>query len=404
MNSYEVSNPVFNTAKMTLYWLSRSGNEIAETYLEKTGFDESFGREKIPFFDALALPNTVGQELRYLAVNRLVRESGAKNILDLACGFSPRGLDMSREGYNYRGGDLQMVVPVIQPIVKELAGDRAERVNYSIVDVTDRTSVMAAADTLEGPVAVITEGLMVYLNDYEKKTVCENMAAVLKKHGGCYITPDFNSNVYALDVSRVLVDKMAMTAVMNTMKQFEKAGDSDVNENMKKSPEEMVTLFNEAGLDVKILPLYTEDMDLRTFGMVEPQRLDELKTVLAKGNIWYCTLREDAAGGEKVSSSGKFSVSSKVEKGALRFALTGRLDSLTAPAFYDSYVSVHGVESIMRIDIDMTKLEYISSAGLRVLLTMKNKLPGREICVRGCSEAVKEVLLQTGFDNVLTIE
>ena len=83
--------------------------------------------------------------------------------------------------------------------------------------------------------------------------------------------------------------------------------------------------------------------------------------------------------------------------------LEGRLDTTTAPQLEEELKnSLAGVTDLI---IDLSKLEYISSAGLRVLLsafkTMRNK---GKMKVTNANELVKEVFEVTGFSDFLPIE
>ena len=85
---------------------------------------------------------------------------------------------------------------------------------------------------------------------------------------------------------------------------------------------------------------------------------------------------------------------------ALTVALEGRLDTTTAPKLEEE---LRG--GITRLVFDVEKLEYISSAGLRVLLAMQ-KLMNRQgaMLLRNVNEAVMEVFEVTGFSDILRIE
>lgn len=88
---------------------------------------------------------------------------------------------------------------------------------------------------------------------------------------------------------------------------------------------------------------------------------------------------------------------------ALTVALEGRLDTTTAPKLEEELRS--SVGGITRLVFDVEKLEYISSAGLRVLLAMQ-KLMNRQgaMLLRNVNEAVMEVFEVTGFSDILRIE
>ena len=83
--------------------------------------------------------------------------------------------------------------------------------------------------------------------------------------------------------------------------------------------------------------------------------------------------------------------------------LVGRLDTLTAPALEKTIADSIG--SNENVVLDFNGLEYISSAGLRVLLGAQKRLQkgGSMKLVRVCEE-VMEVLEMTGFADILTIE
>lgn len=87
----------------------------------------------------------------------------------------------------------------------------------------------------------------------------------------------------------------------------------------------------------------------------------------------------------------------------LTLALEGRLDTTTAPQLeVEVKDSLTGVSELV---LDFTALEYISSAGLRVVLSAQKAMnkQGRMV-VRGVNEYVMEVLEVTGFSDILTIE
>lgn len=83
--------------------------------------------------------------------------------------------------------------------------------------------------------------------------------------------------------------------------------------------------------------------------------------------------------------------------------LAGRLDTTTAPAL-DKTIN-EDLGDTKNLTLDLKKLEYISSAGLRVLLTAQKKLQkiGAMKVINVCEE-VMEVFEMTGFADILTIE
>ncbi len=87
----------------------------------------------------------------------------------------------------------------------------------------------------------------------------------------------------------------------------------------------------------------------------------------------------------------------------LVIGLEGRLDTMTAPDLENQLKeSYAGVE---HLTFDLSKLEYISSAGLRVLLSAQKTMNKQgDMVVKNASEEVNEIFEVTGFSDILTIE
>ncbi len=404
MNAYEVTNPVFNTAKMTSFFLAESGNEYAKKLIARTGFDKELAYKSNPLMQIMILPNMIGQEVRYEAVNRLVRQFGNKNILDLACGFSPRGIEMVSEGYIYHGGDLQMVVPVIEPIVKELAGKDADRINYYVVDVTDLQSCLRAVETMDGPVTVITEGLMPYLNDAEKKTLFLNIAEILKQKGGVYVCPDFNDNDIALKMCMTILGAEALAAVAKTQEQFTQKGDRESNGRMTELNDVCPKILSPLPFEYELAELYPTDCDVRSYGLItDGAKLKALKGILSTGVMLIAKYDKTKDVSASAATDTKFAVTSKADGANLCFKVSGRMDSITAPSVVDEYNRVTEDRAFDTVCFDFTSLDYISSAGLRVLLNIKKSIVG-DLTVYGANDEVKQVFDMTGFDSMIIIK
>ena len=88
----------------------------------------------------------------------------------------------------------------------------------------------------------------------------------------------------------------------------------------------------------------------------------------------------------------------------LTISLAGRLDTVTSPDLESELKTA--LDSATELIMDFTKLEYISSAGLRVLLSAHKKMDakGGKMKLININEMVREVLEVTGFMSVLTVE
>lgn len=86
--------------------------------------------------------------------------------------------------------------------------------------------------------------------------------------------------------------------------------------------------------------------------------------------------------------------------GTLQVSLEGRLDTLTAPEL-ESFLPQH-YDGVNALCFDCENLSYISSAGLRVLLTAHKRMKGA-MKLTNVNELVREVLEMTGFADVWEI-
>ena len=91
------------------------------------------------------------------------------------------------------------------------------------------------------------------------------------------------------------------------------------------------------------------------------------------------------------------------EGSKLTLALEGRLDTTTAPQLE---AEVKGnLAGVTELALDFSQLEYLSSAGLRVILAAQKVMNKQgEMVVRHVNETILEVFEVTGFSDILTIE
>lgn len=96
-------------------------------------------------------------------------------------------------------------------------------------------------------------------------------------------------------------------------------------------------------------------------------------------------------------------INKTVENGVVSVALEGRLDTATAPELEQALME--SLDGATKLTLDFANLEYVSSAGLRVLLAAQ-KIMGKqgEMKLIHVNEAVMEIFDVTGFSDILTIE
>ena len=92
----------------------------------------------------------------------------------------------------------------------------------------------------------------------------------------------------------------------------------------------------------------------------------------------------------------------KTENGLTTITVEGRLDTTTAPELERVIGDLDGVKDLI---IDMKNLEYISSAGLRVILKAQKTMNTQgSMKLKNVGESIMEVFEITGFSDILTIE
>ena len=95
-------------------------------------------------------------------------------------------------------------------------------------------------------------------------------------------------------------------------------------------------------------------------------------------------------------------ITKNAENAALTVALEGRLDTTTAPQLENELAA--SLDGVTELTLDFEKLEYISSAGLRILLSAQKRMNKQgSMKITHVGEAVAEIFEVTGFADILTV-
>ena len=95
-------------------------------------------------------------------------------------------------------------------------------------------------------------------------------------------------------------------------------------------------------------------------------------------------------------------IEKKQTETALELALSGRLDTMTAPELEKELGA--GLQGITELTLDFAGLDYISSAGLRVLLSAQKAMRRQgSMKIRNANTMILEIFKVTGFSDILTI-
>ncbi len=147
-------------------------------------------------------------EVRYKSIAEMLRRSGLKQVLELASGFSLRGLVTTRDAsLTYVESDLEDLTAEKTTLVSDLCQQYKlafpENLHFAAANALDENQLWAAVKNfqLNQPIAVINEGLLLYLSSDEMETLAKNVCNLLANFGGLWITPDFSLKSEAQDVS-----------------------------------------------------------------------------------------------------------------------------------------------------------------------------------------------------------
>ena len=96
-------------------------------------------------------------------------------------------------------------------------------------------------------------------------------------------------------------------------------------------------------------------------------------------------------------------IEKNISAAELTLKVIGRLDTATAPQLENELKeSLGGIENLV---LDFSELDYLSSAGLRVLLSAQKTMNKQgKMVVRNVNETINEIFEVTGFCDILTIE
>ncbi len=134
-------------------------------------------------------------ELRYNSIDQLLVQTPYANVLELSSGFSWRGIALceEREDVHYLDTDLAEIITLKTELRKKLGlgNDLKGKWEPAVLNALEKDSFQQVMSRMDSdPLAIINEGLLMYLNTEEKKTLCRNIRHVLSDRGGCWITAD----------------------------------------------------------------------------------------------------------------------------------------------------------------------------------------------------------------------
>ena len=402
----EKTNPVFNTAKTTLFQMTQNGNPHAAAIMEKMGLTADTQKSKSFSMGAEEeLTFRIVLETRYQTMGRLARESGFPVHVDLPCGYTPRAIETAEEGKEYIGLDLPAVIADMSSIIPSLLDEKQqELVRFCAVDATNFQSLQDALQDVKGKLCINTEGLLMYFSDAEIHPFLDNIKKLLDNHGGCWITADPEIKPEHDRIRKAIGSDGAEEETRQLLQ--EKADVNDLQNAMMvrigheaEDIRRVQAVLSDHGLKAERIRIAGGIAETKAFSQLSP---DQGKAVLkATEDVAFWKVVSAGATGDRKETEHSFAVYDELAGDALELRVTGRLDSLTAPQLLEIYEKREAAGGIQRVQVDCCAMDYISSAGLRVLLMMQKK---HGVKLKAVNSMVREILETTGFDSVLEIE
>jgi O-methyltransferase involved in polyketide biosynthesis len=184
-------------------------------------------------------------DVRYWSIDAALEMMALSNILEISSGFSFRGLhQVQYEDRFYIDTDLPEVIHIketlLQPILRTLPEAPLGQLLVKPLNALDEDAFRALVRRFPpGPLALVNEGLLVYLDESEKRRLCAIIRALLKERGGYWVTAD----VY---VRKMENEMAALSEVTPDISKF--LADHHVNENKFGSFGEAEAFFLSCGL------------------------------------------------------------------------------------------------------------------------------------------------------------
>ena len=181
----------------------------ASEALADDDIQEIFSQDKNPAFWG----RLVHFENRYWSIDQLLEDAGCNNVLELSSGFSFRGLSLTQtQDMHYIDTDLEGVIEGKNRFISSInvPENAVGKLEMLPLNALDEDRFMEIVDHFgEGPIAIVNEGLLMYLGVDEKKQLCSTIHRILSERGGCWITADFYVKTQMNEMRDDIDDKLS---------------------------------------------------------------------------------------------------------------------------------------------------------------------------------------------------
>lgn len=396
-------NPVFATAKGCLGLLKKTGLKEAEELGSLIDTTVPTASQTPP--DILRC-YMISNEARYHIGNIIAEESDCDVIVDLPCGYVPRGLVITEKGKPFYGFDLPAVIEELEPAIRSIASEKQnELMHFCAVDATNYDSMKQALGSVKGKLCILTDGLLGYFNKPELDSFCTNVQKLLTEYGGIWVTADKYARTLAAVTFNTLTDSDGEIVKKMMQKGGAKVADIPVNHTViaDGSVEETIEYFKKHGFEIQTVSYAEKLPDLSSLRDC-PDEMKKLRETYRDVMLWIMSVKPaQTKKSEKTVEAGAFRADFSREGGHLLCRISGRLDTITAPDLLTG-LNEYQNEDLKEITLDLKDMVYISSAGLRVLMILYKSIPAPEnFHLINISKDVMNILDVTGFTTIFNL-
>jgi O-methyltransferase involved in polyketide biosynthesis len=217
-----------------------------------------------------------GMAARHLMIDQVLRERKIKNILDIGAGLPTRGLTFTEnDDTNYVGMDFPVVVAQDKAILRELDKTHAgvatrPNLKYREGNLTDADSLLAGMHELpdDGPVGVVTEGVLSYLDLEQLRIAAQNIAAIMRSRPGSMWITDMVTRD-SIGAFRGVAHGMGDTASIQMLDKFEEIIGQRIDDAPLANEVEARAFFEGQGFRVELVSheTITDQLDHERLGI-----------------------------------------------------------------------------------------------------------------------------------------
>ncbi len=274
--------------------LAENGHENSARVLAKIDMPVESTQQEQPIPEAMKIVSLFLNEARYRAVTTMAVQSGCHFALDFPCGYSTHGMSLADKDFKYLGCDYPVVTNAMSAVIDEI-GTPEEKANIKFVAISEDGSYDELLSAVEGPVCVLSQGCFVYSDQENAEKFCQYIARLLKKFGGCWITPDPDTGKVFMGGMVAMLGKEALAGFQRRKEEVSKETSIsfyntfiEMDESKRQSAYDFL---EECGLKLEKIPYSDLMSKCDIFDRMTEEQAAAAKGVLATSFVWKLTAK-----------------------------------------------------------------------------------------------------------------